>query len=121
MADDTLRHCLVKVFRDNGFTVPRARALFEEVQTAMEQLLVDEGELRLKGFVRVKVSSQIEKCYNGFTGDSTGKKIVVRAGATVRPRLRDAIVAKYPAKDVDTDVETTRLPSDMTLRTRKLD
>ena len=114
LMDDKFRAALYNVFQNNGHSKPRARALYEEVEDAIEALLVA-GELRIKGLLTVKVSAKLEKVYDGFSGDSRGSKVVVRAGATVRPRLRKQVQERH------NETHETRLPSDMTLPRRKLD
>ena len=81
---------VLEVLQANGFSRPRARAIYLELEEVIEKQLVT-GRLHIRGLVTLKVSAQLEKCYNGFTGDSTGRKFVVRAGASVGNRLKEAM------------------------------
>lgn len=89
---DDFYWAVMKVLRDNGHSRDRARAIYLELHDAIGELLVA-GELHVKGLITVSISTRLEQTYNGFTGDPMHeKKIVHRASAKLRRRLRAALL-----------------------------
>ncbi|MDV2504700.1 MAG: hypothetical protein RX318_12210 [bacterium] len=78
---------VLKVLQANGFSKPRARALYLELEQVLEKQLVT-GRLHLRGLLTVHVSTKKEQTLNGWTGNAAREKFVVRAGATVGVRLK---------------------------------
>ena len=78
---------VLKVLQANGFSKPRARVLYLELEQILENKLVA-GRLHLRGLLTVHVSTKKEQTYNGWTGNPASHKFVVRAGAHVGVRLK---------------------------------
>lgn len=96
---DEFYWAVMEVLKNNGHSRAPARRIYLELHDTIRKLLVDERELHIRGLLTVKLSVSMEHTYNGFTGDRTagGMKPVIRAGATVRRRIRDEISALVPA------------------------
>ncbi|KKL54388.1 hypothetical protein LCGC14_2265930 [marine sediment metagenome] len=78
---------VLRVLQANGFSRPRARALYLELEQVIEKQLVT-GQLHLRGLLTVHVSAKKERTIDGWTGDFKRTKFVVRAGAKVGERLK---------------------------------
>ena len=87
---DTFYWEVLKVLQANGFSKPRARVLYLELEEVIEKQLVT-GRLHLRGLLTVHVKARQERTVDGWTGKYKRQKFVVRAGATVGERLKGLV------------------------------
>lgn len=78
---------VLEVLQANGFSEPRARKLYLEIEEVIEKQLLT-GQLRIRGLVTLSVSAILESTRDGWTGERSKKKFVVRVGAAVGNRLK---------------------------------
>ncbi len=94
---DVFRTAVVQMFRDIGFTKERAKKLYPEVEKLLVEQLAN-GELRIKGIIKVIVVGNVEKCWDNFEGKLIGDRVVVRGGCRIRPRLKKRFLEVMEAK-----------------------